>query len=150
MERRTRVLSRVGALSFIVLGAGHLATTLFAPKPADAGAVIDAMRGFAIAMPGRVGSMYDYYQGFGLMMGILLIAYGLLAMLVLSADRGGSNQRGVLTLHVSVASLALAMSLRFFFAVPVVATGIALVAWGIALVSVLRGDRGAPSLASTQ
>jgi hypothetical protein len=125
-----------------------MVTTLFSPEPAGARVVINAMQGFAIPMPGRTGSLYDYYQGFGLMMGILLIAYGALALLVLRGDRGGSDQRIVLALHVTVASLALAMSARFFFAVPVIATAIALAAWGAALVSVLRSGKGARPFAS--
>jgi hypothetical protein len=137
MSRLARVLIAVGGWSFVVLGVGHLATTLLAPTPAAAGGVIAAMRGFAIAMPGRTGSMYDYYQGFGLMMGILLIAYGVLAVLT------PSNRR-VVAVHAVVSAVALAMSLRFFFAVPVIAMAVALVAFGAALVVSQRDAREAP------
>jgi hypothetical protein len=129
-----RSLNTLGSSALVVLGIGHLVTSQMTPQSAALDRVVGAMRGFAIVMPGRTGDMFQYYQGFSLMMGILLLAYGVLALL---AFRGRAvdrvKERPVLVFNALVSAVALVVSAQYFFAVPLVLTAVALVAYCAAL-----------------
>jgi hypothetical protein len=100
------------------------------------------MRGFVIDMPGRSGNLYQYHQGFSLMMGVLLVAYGAHAILfVRSKYIGPSDELPVLILHTTVSAIAVVMSALFFFLIPLILTTLALVAFGIALALVWQEVR---------
>jgi hypothetical protein len=152
-----RALNSVGSWALVALGVGHLVTSQLTPASPARDAVISAMEAFAIVMPGRAGNLYQYYSGFSLMMGVLLIAYGALALVALRGKAVDSRaDRPVLATNALVSAVAVAMSIQFFFAVPIVLTAVALAAYSGALalswlragdpteVSVLPAPLGAP------
>jgi hypothetical protein len=137
-----RVLNTIGSSALVVLGAGHLATSQFTPRSAARDQVVSAMEGFPVIMLGRTGNLYQYHTGFSLMMGVLLIAYGVLAFV---AFRGRvvdpEADRWILAANVLVSAVAVAASVEFFFAVPIVLTTVALIAYASGLVMTLTGRR---------
>lgn len=128
-------LRKMGSWAFVMLGVGHLVTQLTIPHSPERDAVTDAMALFIIEMPGRVGTMLDYHQGFSLMMGFLLIGYGVRTLLQLRCKSHIANDEvSLLMCDVAVSVVAFAVSANHFFAVPVALTGLALLAFSAALV----------------
>lgn len=139
-----RMLNAFGSWALVILGAGHLVTSQLTPVSAPLGRVISSMERLPVAMLGRTGNLYEYHVGFSLMMGILLIGYGALA---LAAFRGRAADhhadRPALATSALVSAVAVVASVKFFFAVPVVMTSVALLAYAIALVLTYAERTGA-------
>lgn len=134
--RTQRKLYKTGAWAFIIVGAGHLLTHWFSPKTSEQEAILNVMREFAIVMPGSAGNLYLYYTGFSLMMGSLLIAYGIQALLNCS-DRTLQDVR-MLAFHTGVAACGVALSMMYFFLVPIAFMTVALITFALCLLIALR------------
>jgi hypothetical protein len=130
--QRHRLLYRIGSWAFVLLGLGHLMTQWFAPKTVEQEAILEVMRNFAIRLPGSDGNLYLYHMGFSTTMGVLLMAYGFQALMVASVceDHPKTAHR-LFALHTCVAVGAALLSLKFFFAVPIVFMTVASVAFGV-------------------
>lgn len=137
-----RILSTFGAAAFMIVGAGHLLTHALAPSTPERQAIVQAMKGYAVRLPGRAGTLFEYHEGFSLTMGVLLIAFGALSLIVLrqSAARP-AELRGTLLLQTVVAGICAALSARYFFAVPLFLTTLAALAFGLAALRVWRMGR---------
>lgn len=125
---------RIGSWAFILLGICHLLTQWFAPRSADQEAIFDVMRNFAIKMPGSNGNLMEYYVGFSSTMGMLLIAYGAQALLMVSF--GGHNpeiERRLFALHTFVSGLVLVLTIKFFFLIPIVFMSVSFLSFGLGL-----------------
>lgn len=132
--RWQRLYYQIGSWAFILVGAGHLMTQWFTPRTADQEAVLDVMRKFAINMPGSEGNLYQYHTGFSSMMGVLLIAYGVQALLIVSnrSDPVEGDFR-LLVLHTLVSAIAMVLSVKFFFLVPIIFMAVAFTCFGLGL-----------------
>ncbi len=126
-----RKLYKTGAWAFVLVGAGHLLTYWLVPKTSAQTAMLNAMREFPIVMPGSAGNLYQYHTGFSLMMGCLLIAYGMQALLTFS-DKALQDTR-LLAFHTAVAALGVTLSVMFFFLVPIAFMAVALITFTICL-----------------
>lgn len=122
-----RKLYMIGAWAFVLVGAGHLLTHWLAPKTTEQVAMLKVMRDFPIVMPGSAGNLYQYHTGFSLMMGCLLIAYGVQMLLTISAQTLQDTR--LLAFHALVAALGLALSVMFFFLVPIAFMTVTLIAF---------------------
>lgn len=109
---------RLGASCLALTGVGHLVTQAFSPSTPERDAMIRVMQGLRVEMPGAVRSLWDFYLGFSVSMGVLLIGCGVL----LFSPRPGRRD-GVVALAVSVALAVGAW--RWLFAVPGVLTSVA-------------------------
>jgi hypothetical protein len=132
--RWQRLYYRIGSWAFVLLGAGHLLTQWFTPRTTGQEAIFDVMRKFAIDMPGSEGNLYRYHMGFSSVMGVLLIAYGAQALLIVSnqSSRAESDVR-LLALHTLVSAMAVVLSVKFFFLVPIVFMAVAFASFGLGL-----------------
>jgi len=129
--RLQRLLYKTGAWSFIALGLGHISTYLLAPASAERLEIFEKMQAFIIDMPGSQGNLYEYHLGFSLMMGILLIAYGVQALLSLRVMAAtSSDSLPSLPLHTLVSAIVTMMAMRYFFMVPIVLGATAFLAFG--------------------
>ncbi|QNA87331.1 hypothetical protein G4G28_00535 [Massilia sp. Dwa41.01b] len=131
--RLRHLLYMSGSAALVLVGAGHLATALLAPVTPAQQAMIDSMKGFAIAMPGTVANLYQFHQGFSIMMGVLLMSYGAVTMLfVKAASMAAALRTPVLGFNILVALVSLLLSIQFFFVVPVALTGLACACYALA------------------
>lgn len=130
--QRHRLFYQIGSWAFIVLGAGHLLTQWFAPRTAEQEAILEVMRNFAVRLPGSEGNLYLYHVGFSSTMGVLLIAYGLQALVMAPfCSHNSGAERRLLALHTGVSALATLLSLQFFFLVPIVFMSVASLFFGL-------------------
>ncbi len=130
-----RLSYRIGCWAFILVGAGHLLTQWLTPRTADQDVILDAMRRFAIKLPGSDGNLYQFHIGFSTMMGVLLAAYGAQALLTVSRRTApAEGDVRLLALHTLVSAVALILSVMYFFVVPVVFTAAAFLAFGFGLI----------------
>ncbi len=145
--RLPKLLYMTGCFSLILVGMGHLATSLLMPKNPQQLAMVQTMQSFAIDFPGPARNLYHYHEGFSIMMGLLLISYGMLAILL---QRAASLQVALKTplmaFHILVTLAMLLVSLNFFFAVPIGFTALAFLSFLLAWVTGLRAP--AASLSS--
>ena len=128
------VLLLIASAAFVLLGLAHTLSELVMgarEPPEAAAAALAAMKEARIAMPGRQVSLFMFMRGFSLMMGVLLMGYGTLNLL-LPSDVALSLP--VLGLNVAVATLSLALAIRYFFAFPIVGTLVSLTCFSSALV----------------
>lgn len=133
---------RIGSWAFMVVGLGHLLSHWLAPSTPEQQAMWASMRQFAVVLPGREGNLYQYHTGFSLMMGLLLVAYGAQAWLLIWR-RSGPHEIGqqVIYLHILVAAVGLLVAGKFFFAVPVALMAIALAAFSSTALLMRRSAR---------
>jgi hypothetical protein len=137
--RIQNLLYMTGSAALILVGAGHLATSLFMPTTPSQQAMIAAMQGFSIEMPGTVSNLYQFHQGFSIMMGVLLISYGAVTMLFSrAASMEAALRAPVLGCNIVVTLAALMLSIRFFFVVPIALTGLACACYTLAWLLRLR------------
>jgi hypothetical protein len=129
--RTQRKLYKIGAWAFVLVGTGHLLTNWLAPKTIELVAMLNSMREFPIVMPGSAGNLYQYHTGFSLMMGCLLIAYGMQMLLTLT-DHILQNIR-VLTFHTLVATIGVVLSVMYFFLVPIAFMALAMITFSFCL-----------------
>jgi hypothetical protein len=125
-----RIFYQIGSWAFILLGVGHLLTQWFAPRTAAQNAIFEAMRNFPMKLAGSDGNLYLYYLGFSSTMGVLLIAYGSLALVTASSC---SHNLALVALHTGISVLIVLLSLKFFFIVPVVFMSVASLSYGLRL-----------------
>ena len=131
--RAQKMLYMAGSAALVLVGAGHLATSLLMPKTPAQETMVATMKGFVIDMPGTVTNLYQFHQGFSIMMGVLLISYGALAMLfVKAASIEAALRTPVLGFNMLVALASLLLSIAFFFVVPIALTGVAFACYALA------------------
>lgn len=119
---------KIGSLSFVLLGAGHLATYFSAPETVERLNVIHAMQRFTINLAGTESNLFLFHEGFSLMMGILLIAYGLLNFdIIRKVPDIILSSAFLLRLNLVVSFVSLAISIHYFFLIPILFTAISLI-----------------------
>jgi hypothetical protein len=109
---------RIAGGTLALTGVGHLATEAFAPETPERAAIMTALRGLHVSLPGAERSIAELLLGFSLTMGVLLIGGGVLVALA----------RPTRWSKLAVVALTLALSLlawRYLFAVPGVLTTLA-------------------------
>lgn len=72
------IICKIGYWSFILLGIGHVVTSMIIPDTPERSKIIQEMQNFSISMAGTESNLYLFHEGFSLMMGLLLIGYGLI------------------------------------------------------------------------
>lgn len=122
---------KVGCWSFILVGLGHLVTFIMVPDTAERVEVIHTMQNFSISMAGTESNLYLFYEGFSLMMGILLMGFGLLNLFLIKSLPSPSKY--ILFTNTFISFIALLISIKYFFLVPVVFLGIAFLSFLIAM-----------------
>jgi hypothetical protein len=70
---------RAGSWAYILVGTGHVITTIFfIPDTPERAQIVRAMQESTISMLGTESNLFAFHQGFSNMMGTMLFAYGLL------------------------------------------------------------------------
>ncbi|WP_027421362.1 LIC_13387 family protein [Crocinitomix catalasitica] len=127
------ITSKFASWALLLVGIGHTMAVLTSPITEQQSNYIQQMKGFPIEMFGSNIDIYSFYQGFSLMMGLLLFGYGLINLMILSMPQVIKLPRNILILNVFVSLLSFVLSVQYFFTVPVIFTGIALTGFTITL-----------------
>ena len=125
------IIYKAGCWSYILVGIGHIVTSMFIPNTPERVEIVQAMEKFSISMPGTESNLYLFHEGFSLMMGVLLIGYGLLNLSIAKASRMPS--KNTILINAVTSLIALIISINYFFMVPSVFLGVAFLCFSIAL-----------------
>ena len=119
---RPTVLYRIAALLLFLFACGHTAGFLtFKPASADGMAAMNAMNGVAFDFEGNSRTFGGFYTGFGLTVTAYLLFSAFVAWHLgrLAAQQPGAAVPLAWAL-VAVQLVSLALSVRYFFIVPVI------------------------------
>ena len=117
------IIYKIGSWSYILVGLAHLNWALFSPDTAEKIEIIQTLKGISISVPGTESNLYLFHEGFSLMMGVLLLGYGLLNLSIIRKSK--TIQKDKIILNIVVSLIALIISIKHFFIVPVIFLGIA-------------------------
>ena len=131
--RITLISYKIASWSLLIVGFGHTITYLTAPKTLEQNDMIITMKDMTFQMLGTEANIFSFYQGFSLMMGILLIGYGLLNILILKNNKQLNLASNILILNIIISLVSLILSVKYFFIVPIIFTSIPLVGFIISL-----------------
>lgn len=126
---------KIACWSLILGGIVHTVTALTAPKSAELKEILLKMKAFTAQMLGSEINMLSFHQGFSLMMGLLLFGYGALNFLILQNNQQAYIPTNILLLNSIVSLISVALSIQYFFMVPIVLTGIAFFGFSISLIT---------------
>jgi len=126
---------QVASWAFVTVGIGHTFTYLFSPKNTEQIDFIEKMHSFSISIANQNVSIFSFYEGFSLMMGLLLIAYGSINLLISKNNTSSIIPANIIVFNILVSSTALVFSIIYFFIVPVVFTGLATLGYSFSLIA---------------
>lgn len=130
--------SKIASWALIFVGIGHTLTDLTNQKTESQNDFIIKMKEFPIDVLGSETNLFSFHQGFSLMMGLLLFGYGLLNLLILRNYQASSIPTNIMILNVIICVISFVLSIRYFFIVPILFTGIALLGFTLSLIIKLR------------
>ena len=128
------LLFHVGSGALVFVGLAHTMVELIMGSkepPPEAAATLRAMKDTMLTLPGRKVSVYSMMRGYSLMMGVLLMTVGALGHQLAA---GGAGSTGLVATFAAFSALGLLCSVRYFFVLPVVLLGVALLSFGGVLV----------------
>ena len=124
---------KIASWSLLVIGFGHTITFLTAPNTSEQNELITTMKALNFNMLGVDANIFSFYTGFSLMMGLLLIGYGVINLLMLKNNRQSRLPNNILILNIIISFFSVVISLKYFFIVPVIFTTIPLIGYLISL-----------------
>jgi hypothetical protein len=127
--------TKIASWSLLLVGIGHTTTYLTTPNTAAQDEIVRQMETFTFELLGTDANIFYFYEGFSLMMGLLLFGYGALNLFMLTNNKEGSLHNKVLILNFIISLTSVILSVKYFFIVPVVFTSIALFGFSIALIT---------------
>lgn len=137
---KAKLFHKIGSWSLILFGMVHLTSYVFGPKTAELEAVLRAMMDLVIAVPGNDTTLFLFYEGYSLLMGGMLVGYGIAMLLLASGNSFDVLRRThVPKLNVLVSLVAVAVAAVYFFSVAVVFTGISFASYVLAFGLAQRG-----------
>lgn len=118
---RATAILRGAALVTLLLATGHLLGNPWTPVTDDAGArVVNAMNGYHFDVTGVARSYFDFYVGFGWLIGAYLLGHAALFwQLATLAPRAGADVRPIVAVLCAESLCVSLLSLRFLFWIPV-------------------------------
>jgi hypothetical protein len=127
---------RTASVVAILFALGHLAGALDAWSPPGETAVLQSMRSFEFDAMGSRRTYADFYIGFGIYIGVLLLAVGVLLwqLAVLARKEPGLARPLVITLGVASAAGAV-VCWRYIFIIPALFAGALAASIGAALLA---------------
>jgi hypothetical protein len=124
---------KTASWSLLIIGFGHTLTYLTAPNTPEQNILITTMKALNFNMLGVDANIFSFYEGFSLMMGLLLIGYGLINILTLKNNKQSYLPTNMLILNIIISFFSVAISLKYFFLIPVVFTSIPFIGYLISL-----------------
>jgi len=133
-----KISSKIAGWSLVFLGVGHTITYLTSPKTTLQNEFMTKMKEFSVEILGSKISIFSFQEGFSLIMGLLLFGYGLLNIFILRNNKTEFIPINIVILNVVICLVSFLLSIKYFFIVPIVFTGIAFLGFTISLISKLK------------
>lgn len=124
---------KIASWSLLIIGFGHTITYLTAPNTPEQNQLITTIKALNFDMLGVDANIFSFYEGFSLMMGLLLIGYGLINILTLKNNKQSCLPTNMLILNIIISFFSVVISLKYFFLIPVVFTSIPFIGYLISL-----------------
>lgn len=138
MTNRTLTLFRIGAWSWVITGAGHLAievAVLMAPVAPAQADLTAAMRVHLVEVAGTRRSMMDLTTGFSLATGLAILFAGVLLLLVARVPQLVEQARSATWLGLGASLSFLGLAAVLLPTPPIVLFAIASACFGLSLFS---------------
>lgn len=130
----SKISYKIGCWAFIVVGVGHIVTDLLGPKTSKQMGYIQTMKDSTLSLLGTDTTVFSFYQGFSIMMGLLLTSYGLINLLIVKNNKESNVAKNIILLNILVASACVILSIKYFFIVPITLTGLAFIGFTLSLI----------------
>lgn len=109
----------------IACGLGHIAVEL-GPKPPETAKLTDMLRNFPVSMPGTETNAHALTLGVSLIMGLMLVAYGVANLLILRATaKPHLPELEFQVMNVVFSAAAFGLACTYLFTIPILFTGLA-------------------------
>ena len=121
--KKIKKLYLIGTVFFgLICGFGHLIIEFFAPKDPE---VISTLRSFQLDMPGKESDLFSLLFGISVLLGVLLISYGLFNLFILRFIQfDASKMKTAIYFNLFVVLISFLIGIKFLFIAPVVMMGI--------------------------
>jgi len=122
--KTVKIIYLIGTISFgIMCGLGHLAFELLGQK---SNKIIQTMENLTVSMPGRETNMLLLDTGLSLVMGLMLLAYGVINLMIIVKNKKlVLPPKNVILINIIFSLLAFILVYKYLFSVPIIFTGIA-------------------------
>jgi len=130
--KKAKILFITGTIFFgIICGLGHLTFELLEEKPTE---VVEGLKELSVVFPDREKDMLEVTTGFSLLMGVMLLAYGIINLLLMYKGRElHLPSKAIITANLIFALIGFGIAYQYFFIFPIACMGIATLCFLISL-----------------
>jgi len=133
---------KIASWILVLGGALHSSGDLFAPATPERDELILRMKEITIQLFGATFNAFSFFQGFSFMMGLLLIGYGVLNLLILKNNQQAHLPSNILILNIIICLVGVIISIKYFFIIPILITGIPFLGFLISFLTKLNEAKG--------
>ena len=128
-----RISFLIGTLFFgIICGLGHLTFELLEEKQED---VVERLKELTVMFPDRESDMFLLTTGFSLLMGFMLLGYGVINLILTFKNKQLQlPSKTIVLANFLFSFIAFTIAYQYFFIFPIVCTGIAMLCFLISLI----------------
>jgi hypothetical protein len=143
---------RIAAVVTLLYCAGHTAGMPWTPyTDPEALAIIEAMKNHSFEAEGLKGTYWDFYFGFGIIISLALLVQAAVLWQVASLAKTDAIRVRPIVLSFLVAFIMnAALAWKYFFAVPVVMSGVIALCLAISLILASRSQTALRGASTTQ
>jgi len=131
----TSMSYKIASWALVLGGVLHSLSDLLSPDTPERNEIMLQMKEITSQIFGTEFNMLSFFQGFSLMMGLLLFGYGALNLLILKNNQQADIPSNILILNIIVTLVTVMLSVKYFFIVPIVLTSIAFVGFSISFIA---------------
>jgi hypothetical protein len=131
----TRLSYKIASWTLLIGGIGHSLAELSTPKTIELMELAHKMEDYTAQILGTEINMYNFHQGFSLMMGLLLFGYGSINLLILKNNQQSNLPSNIIVLNLIITLVSALLSINFFFIIPILLTAIPFLGFLISLVT---------------
>ena len=126
---------KIASWALLIGGMIHTIADLFSPSTPQKEEILNQMKAFNGQVLGTTFDLASFFQGFSLMMGLLLIGYGAINVLLLKNNQGSALPTNILILNIIITFVTVLISIKYFFIIPVILTSIPFVGYLISFIT---------------
>jgi len=130
--KKAKILFVTGTIFFgIICGLGHLTFELLEEKPTE---VVEGLKELSVVFPDREKDMLEVTTGFSLLMGVMLLAYGIINLLLMYKDRQFHlPSKPIVMANLVFALIGFGIDYQYFFIFPIACMRISTLSFLISL-----------------
>jgi len=120
----TLISYKIASWTLLLGGILHTLSDLLTPETPERTEIIRQMEVLPVQVLGTESNIFSFFQGFSLMMGLLLIGYGAINLFILKNNRQAALPSNILLLNSAICLVGVLVSVKYFFIIPILLTGI--------------------------